>query len=57
MPAKPSRDHRPSLRLLVAAARLRDGEPVEQVAEQMRLPVALVALIADELRNRNEPRS
>jgi hypothetical protein len=46
---------RASLRLLMAIARLRAGEPPRQVAEKLRLPTALVTLISDELRRRHEP--
>jgi hypothetical protein len=46
------RDRRPSLRLLVAASRLRDGQDPEQVAHLTRVPLALVTLLADELRAR-----
>jgi hypothetical protein len=39
----------PSLRLLIAVSRLRNGQTPEHVARTMRLPPALVTLLADEL--------
>lgn len=55
MTARDARDQRPSLRLLVAASRLRAGERPEQVARVMRLPTAFVMLMADELHRRSDP--
>ena len=40
---------RPSLRLRLAAALLRSGEPPEQVARRTRVPLALINLLADEI--------
>lgn len=50
------RDLRPSLRLLIAASRLSAGQTPEDVATALRLPLALVTLIAEELTNRQPPR-
>jgi hypothetical protein len=49
------RDQRPSLRLLVAASRLRHGQSPEDVAREMRLPTAFLMLMADELHRRDDP--
>jgi hypothetical protein len=48
------RENRPSLRLLIAASRLRSGHPADEVARDLRIPPALVALIAEEQQRRED---
>ncbi len=42
-------DQRPSLRLRMAAVLLRDGDTPQQVAEKVRVPLALIELLAEEI--------
>lgn len=49
MTARPAAECGPSLRLVIAASRLRDGENPERVAQATKVPIRLVRLIAEEL--------
>ena len=46
---RPDHDHRPSMRMLVAASMLRHGHDPRAVAEATAVPQALVELIGDQL--------
>jgi hypothetical protein len=48
-PRRPDHDHRPSMRMLVAASMLRHGHNPRAVAEATAVPLALVDLIGDQL--------
>ena len=48
-PRQPDHDHRPSMRMLVAASMLRHGHDPHAVAEATGVPLALVDLIGDQL--------
>jgi hypothetical protein len=48
-PRRPDHDHRPSMRVRVAASMLRRGHDPHAVAEATRVPLALVDLIGEQL--------
>jgi hypothetical protein len=49
IPRRPDHDHRPSMRMLVAASMLRHGHDPPAVAEATGVPLALVDLIGEQL--------